>query len=67
MALTLNIGKDAAGDYFLVLANPDTAETFPMALFLSEDHASGFTLFMESQGYVALNLPSQAEIDTLFD
>ena len=63
MSLSMNIGKDADGNYLLVLANQDTAEIYPVALFISEDHATAFTMFMETQGYIALNLPSQAELD----
>ena len=63
MSLSMNIGKGSDGSHLLVLANQDTAEVYPVAVFLSEDHARGFTMFMETQGYIALNLPSQAELD----
>lgn len=67
MSLSLNIGKDAHGNQYLVLANVDTDETFPLAIFLSEDHTEAFTKFMETQGYVSLQLPTQSDIDRLLD
>ena len=59
----MNIGKDAEGNHFLVLANLDTSETYPLAIFMSDAHAEAFTKFMETQGYVSLQLPTQDDID----
>lgn len=67
MSLSLNIGKDAEGNAYLVLANPDTDETYPLAIFLSEDHTEAFTKFMETQGYISLQLPTQSDIDKLLE
>lgn len=67
MSLSLNIGKDAQGNQYLVLANVDTDETYPLAIFLSEDHTEAFTKFMETQGYVSLQLPSQNDIDKFLE
>lgn len=67
MSLSLNIGKDADGDWFLVIANPDTDETFPVAQFFTENHATAFTKFMESEGYLSLKLPTQEDLDKLLD
>lgn len=67
MALSLNLGKDAQGNSYLVLANLDTSETYPLAIFLSPDHTEAFTRFMETQGYVSLQLPTQDDIDAFLD
>lgn len=67
MALSLNIGKDFAGNSYLVLANPDTDETYPLAIFISEDHSEAFTKYMETQGYVSLQLPTQTDIDQFLE
>ena len=67
MPLSMNLGKDADGTMFLILADLDTNETYPLAQFFSEDHATAFTKYMETQGYVSLNLPTQAEIDAMLD
>lgn len=67
MSLSLNIGKDADGDWFLVIANLDSDETYPVAQFFSENHATAFTKFMEGEGYLSLKLPTQEDLDKLLD
>lgn len=67
MALSLNIGRDAEGNQYLVLANLDTSETYPIAIFLGENHTEAFSKYMETQGYVSLQLPTQDDIDKFLD
>lgn len=67
MSLSLTIGKDKDGDWFLVLAEQDSDRTFPVAQFFSDIHAEAFTKFMETEGYLSLPLPTQEELDKLLD
>lgn len=64
--LTLNIGKDGDGVFWLCLADADTTDIYPVAKFQNEDCANLFQAYMGTQGYAAVKLPSQEEIDTLF-
>lgn len=67
MALSLNLGKDSEGTFYLCLSNPDTTEMYPLAQFFSEDHATGFSMYMATQGFETLDLPSPAELEQLLD
>lgn len=64
---SLNIGKDEDGNHILVLGDQDSADLYPLAVFVSADHATAFTKFMETQGFVSLKLPTQADIDELLN
>jgi hypothetical protein len=63
--LTLNIGKLQDGTHWLCLADADTTDVYPLATFVSEDHAELFQRFMQTQGYDAVKLPSNDEIENL--
>ncbi len=63
--LTLNIGKLTDGTHWLCLADSDTTDVYPLAMFTSEDCVTVFQEFMGTQGYVALKLPSNDEIADL--
>lgn len=66
MGYTLNIGKDQNTDkIYLCLADSDNTDVFPLAEFRSEEHAKVFEQFMGTQGYAAVKLPSDDEIDDL--
>lgn len=63
--LTLNIGKLADGTQWLCLADADTTEVYPLAKFENDDCATVFQEFMQTQGYAAVKLPSNDEINEL--
>lgn len=63
--LTLNIGKLPDGTHWLCLADADTTDVYPLAMFTNEDCATVFQEFMGTQGYQAVKLPSQDEINDL--
>lgn len=63
--LTLNIGKLADGTQWLCLADQDTSDVYPLAKFESDEHAMVFQQFMGTQGYAAVKLPSDREIEDL--
>lgn len=63
--LTLNIGKDADGNQWLCLADADTTDIFAVAKFVNDDYANLFQAFMGTQGYIAIQLPTQEDINTL--
>jgi hypothetical protein len=65
--LTLNIGKDTEGNQWLCLADVDSTDVFPVAKFVNDDCASLFQAFMGTQGYAAVKLPTQEEIDDLLN
>lgn len=63
--LTLNIGKLADGTQWLCLADADTTAVYPLAKFENDDCATVFQEFMQTQGYAAVKLPSNDEINEL--
>lgn len=63
--LTLNIGKLDDGSHWLCLADADTTDVYPLARFTGEDHANLFEEFMATQGYDAVKLPTNDEINDL--
>lgn len=63
--LTLNIGKLPDGTQWLCLADADTTDIYPLAEFQNDDCANLFQEFMTTQGYAAVKLPSQSELDEL--
>lgn len=63
--LTLNIGKLQDNTHWLCLADADTTDVYPLAQFVSQDHAELFERFMQTQGYDAVKLPSNDEIENL--
>lgn len=65
--VTLNIGKLADGTTWLCLADADTTSVYPLAMFTNEDCATVFQQFMETQGYAAVKLPNDSEIQELLD
>lgn len=65
MKLTLNIGKLEDGSQWLCLADADTTDVYPLAKFNNDDCATVFQDFMETQGYSAVKLPSNDEINEL--
>lgn len=67
MKLTLNIGKLPDGTSWLCLADADSTDVYPLAEFTNEDCAKVFEQFMETQGYAAVKLPSNAEINELLE
>lgn len=65
--ITMNIGKLADGTQWLCLADADTTDVYPLAMFTNEDCATVFQQFMETQGYAAVKLPNQQDIDDLLN
>lgn len=65
MTLTLNIGKDEVGDLWLCLADADTTTVYAVAKFVTEDHANLFQAYMGTQGYAAVKLPTDRDIEDL--
>lgn len=63
--VTLNIGKLSDGTTWLCLADTDTTDVYPLAMFTDADCATVFEDFMLTQGYRAVKLPTQDEIDTM--
>lgn len=65
----LHIGKDPEDESFwLCLVNNDEADAvYPLAQFETEEAMRAYTLFMETQGYLPLKLPSQEELDKFFE
>lgn len=63
--LTLNIGKLPDGTTWLCLADADTTDIYPLAQFTNNDCAEVFQQFMATQGYQAVKLPSQDDINDL--
>ena len=63
--LTLNIGKLADGSQWLCLADADTTDVYPLAMFTNDDCATVFQEFMETQGYAAVKLTTDSEIENL--
>jgi len=63
--LTMNIGKLSDGTQWLCLANADTTDIYPLAQFTDDDCATVFQEFMLTQGFAAVKLPTQDEIDSL--
>jgi hypothetical protein len=66
---SLHIGKDPDdATFWLCLVNNDEANAiYPLAQFENEEAMKAYTLFMETQGYLALKLPSQEELDKFFE
>jgi hypothetical protein len=54
--LTLNIGK---------LANADTTDVYPLAKFTDDACVTVFQDFMRTEGYQAVKLPSNDDINDL--
>lgn len=67
MELTMSIGKDKDGKVYLCLGDLVTDEKVPVAEFLFEKLAAVFTLFMNTQGYAAIDLPTDEDFDALLD
>lgn len=65
--VTLNIGKLADGTHWLCLADTDTTNVYPLAMFTDEDCATVFQQFMETQGYASVKLPNDDEINKLLE
>jgi hypothetical protein len=63
--LTLNIGRLRNGEVWLCLADSDTTAVYPLAKFESEAGADAFEAFMSTQGYMAVKLPNDDEIEQL--
>jgi hypothetical protein len=63
--LTLNIGKLHNGELWLCLADADTTAVYPIAQFQNKDCADAFEAFMGTQGYAAVKLPNDSEIEQL--
>jgi hypothetical protein len=54
--------------YWLCLVQSDELDAiYPLAQFESEEAMTMYTVFMETQGYTALKLPSQQELDDFLD
>lgn len=62
--LTLNIGKLSDDSLWLCLADSDTTDIYPLAEFTTPDCAEIFQEYMKTQGYDAVKLPTQEDIDT---
>lgn len=65
LSLSLNVGKTPEGEYWLLLADMDSQNVVPLAMFVDEKAMDTFCLFMETQGYLSIKLPSQRDIDDL--
>ncbi len=65
--VTLNIGKLADGTQWLCLADSDTSNVYPLAQFTNDDCATVFQQYMETQGYAAVKLPNDDEINKLLE
>lgn len=63
--LTLNIGKLNDGTIWLCLADSDSTAVYGLAKFENEDCAKAFEVFMSTQGYEAITLPRDSEIEDL--
>jgi hypothetical protein len=63
--LTLNIGKLPDGTQWLCLADADTTDVYPLAQFTDDTCATVFQEFMAREGYTAIKLPSNEEINEL--
>jgi hypothetical protein len=63
--LTLNIGKLADGTQWLCLANADTTDVYPLAKFTDDACVTVFQDFMRTEGYQAVKLPSNDDINDL--
>lgn len=63
--LTLNIGRLRNGEVWLCLADSDTTNVYPLAKFENETCAEAFEQFMSTQGYMAVKLPNDDEIEQL--
>lgn len=64
--LALNIGK-REDIFYLVLADQDTSDAWPLAQFVDVNAMEAFTLYMQSQGYSAIQLPSEDELSEFFE
>jgi hypothetical protein len=65
--LTLNIGKDGDGELWLCLADADTTAVYAVAKFVNEDHCDLFQAYMGTQGYAAVKLLTDQDINNLLD
>jgi len=66
--INLTIGRQRDDDsWWLCLADMDGHDVSLVAQFTSEAHMHLFTQFMETQGYMSLRLPTNSELDELFD
>ncbi len=66
--LALHIGKrDADGHFWLCLADNDSTDIYPLAEFVDEHATEAFTLYMQTQGYGAVHLPSTDELNEFFE
>jgi hypothetical protein len=66
--LGLNIGRaQEDGSWWLVLADNDSNDKWPIAEFVDEKAMEAFSLYMQTQGYAALKLPSEDELNELFE
>lgn len=65
---SLYLGKDKTnGEYVLCITNQDTGDIYPVATFHDELRMQLFTEFMETQGYLALKLPTEDELNKFFE
>lgn len=67
MKLTLNIGKLRDGTQWLCLADADSTDVYPVAKFPNEDCVDLFKAFMATQGYNAVTLPTNDDINKLLE
>lgn len=65
---SLNLAKDRyTGQTYLALAHLDTSDVRLLATFDSEDAVDIYTRYMEQNGWAAMPLPTQSDIDALLD
>lgn len=67
MNLSLNIGKDREGKFYLILADQDSEELYTLAEFLDESLCDLYVGYMETQGYASIDLPSSEELEKFFE
>lgn len=66
--LSLNIGRrDKDGHFWLCLADNDSTDIWPLAEFVDENSMEAFTMYMHTQGYGAVHLPSEDELNEFFE